>query len=125
MASALGRWIFFPCQRVGDHGHVGRDAAFHRAFGARRRLRGRREGSSCGKRRYDESQVDLRKKRPVSRALCATQLLSLAGAAVVSGWVAVALPGAVREEASPGPAVVPVLPLPLDVVAPPAALPER
>jgi hypothetical protein len=37
---------------------------------------------------------------------------------LVSGLVALALPGAVRGEASPGPAVVPVLPEPLELVAP-------
>jgi hypothetical protein len=51
---------------------------------------------------------------------------------LVSGWVAVALPGAVRGEVSPGPAVVPVLPAPLEdeapreeLDAPPLAAPER
>jgi hypothetical protein len=37
---------------------------------------------------------------------------------LVSGVVAVALPVPVRGDASPGPAVVPVLPEPLEEVAP-------
>ena len=52
---------------------------------------------------------------------------------LVSGWVAVALPGPVFGDDSPGPAVTPVLPEPLglttapeegEVVAPPTAEPD-
>ena len=75
-------------ERVRDHRHVGGDAAFHRAFGARRRVRGARQGSRSQERCNYRFQVDLSKKEAPGfpGAAVVVQLLRFAGAAARAGW---------------------------------------
>src|SRR6185295_5469617 len=120
-------------ERVGHHGYIRRDAAFQRAFGARRRMRVSRQGSASEERCHYRFQIHFSKKRGarfpgrrVHLRYCALPV------PLLEPLVAVSLEGAVRGEASPGPAVVPVLPRAAGaavpegaVVAPPLAAPAR
>src|SRR3954468_16451471 len=137
MASALGRWI---CSRASECATTAISAATPHSIG----LSARGAACAAATARAPEARsaattsfklISPKKSarfpgRRVDRNYCPAPALPLP---LVDGLVAVSLEGAVRGEASPGPAVVPVLPgaagaaaAPAGaLVAPPLAAPER